>query len=252
MILMILFTIITFSSSPVSEISNFSKMILWNVGQGQWLTYVHPRACLHFDIGGEFFPLKKIENFCKSRPNLVYISHWDWDHISGIKKLNLRKEFVRTFCLADQPAAAASEKKQLFFREIPKCSPEILQRPLNKPQKIKTLHTPNTRAKKMDSNSQSGIFIYSQTLIPGDSPHQILSKSLVRNGNVQNFILSHHGSKTGLHLTVLDKIPEVRQAFASARWAKYKHPHPLVLDQLRRHHIPLLKTEDWGNIYFDP
>ena len=37
-------------------------------------------------------------------------------------------------------------------------------------------------------------------------------------------------------------------AIASARYAKYHHPDILTLKRLQAHHIPVLKTEDWGNL----
>ena len=29
------------------------RLIVWNVGQGQWVTWVQDKVCLHFDAGGE-------------------------------------------------------------------------------------------------------------------------------------------------------------------------------------------------------
>ena len=50
------------ANAPLSE----THFIIWNVGQGQWVTAVEFDRCLHFDFGGEFFQLKEIKNIFTS------------------------------------------------------------------------------------------------------------------------------------------------------------------------------------------
>ena len=55
--------------------------IVWNVGQGQWVSYIDIDKCYHFDAGGEFFDKRKFQKHCKNKYNAFSFSHWDWDHI---------------------------------------------------------------------------------------------------------------------------------------------------------------------------
>jgi competence protein ComEC len=40
-------------------------------------------------------------------------------------------------------------------------------------------------------------------------------------------------------------------AIASARWKRYHHPHAEIEALLKQRHIPMIRTEDWGNIWFE-
>jgi beta-lactamase superfamily II metal-dependent hydrolase len=39
-------------------------------------------------------------------------------------------------------------------------------------------------------------------------------------------------------------------AVVSARFTKYGHPHREVIERLKAAHVPLLRTESWGNLHF--
>jgi competence protein ComEC len=45
-------------------------------------------------------------------------------------------------------------------------------------------------------------------------------------------------------------MPGLRVAVASARERRYGHPHQETELILRKFRVPLLRTEDWGNIHF--
>ncbi len=91
-----IFLIFVCTQIAKENIANY--FIVWNVGQGQWTTLVTFEECIHFDMGGERFPLKKIEKFCNKKKNFTYLSHSDWDHINGLKKW-------KNTCLMNRPWA---------------------------------------------------------------------------------------------------------------------------------------------------
>lgn len=87
------------------------QFIVWNVGQGQWVTIINGHQCLHFDTGGEFFPLKQIDQKCSGLQNYIFLSHGDWDHINGLKYFKRKKGL---FCLNNLPEETLSFKKKSY------------------------------------------------------------------------------------------------------------------------------------------
>ena len=103
------------------------------------------------------------------------------------------------------------------------------------------------------SNGSSIVYAYDKLLFPGDSGSQQekhWSKHSYIN-KIEILVLGHHGSKTSTSDLLLTKLPKLKYAISSARYAKYRHPHNSVLARLNLHKIIVLKTEDWGNIIFE-
>jgi competence protein ComEC len=103
-----------------------------------------------------------------------------------------------------------------------------------------------------DTNSRSHVVRFGDFLMPGDSPRK--QENLWRLDpdfhSAKILVLGHHGSHTSTSEILLKSLPQVRMAVSSARWARYHHPSPEVITVLRRQHIALLRTEDWGNLWF--
>lgn len=238
----LLFFIITLSATPLHDFFARSYFVIWNVGQGQWLTQITADHCQHFDMGGEFFPWKKLHQVCGDKPNEIHLSHWDWDHVGALSKPALKRSLPRV-CLALAPLGKSSRYKESLVSKLPPCTLD---------RKEVRIWTPQQMSKK-DSNAQSHIVSHRQILIPGDSTaaaEKVWSQiSWVRPSRI--LILGHHGSRTSSSEELLQAVPDLKLSVASARWARYKHPHPQVLARLRQHQVPVLRTEDWGNIWIE-
>ena len=224
--------------------------IVWNVGQGQWVSQIKTDECLHFDAGGEYLYYKlihkKIILNCGNKLNRIFLSHWDFDHYSFIIHL---ARYLPQICWQSKPLLTrniywANKVNQL---NIKKCSPEyFIKEPLTQWAPI--------WSKK--SNDSSQVYLYQSTLMMGDLPQKqevafINEMSSIQLQKINVLILGHHGSKTSTSLPLLQKLPSLYFAIASARFLKYKHPHHDTLKRLYSFNIPLLKTEDWGNIWFN-
>lgn len=109
------------------------------------------------------------------------------------------------------------------------------------------------RKRNINPNDLSLVYQSSsyQVLFPGDSPIQREKQWIdeIRKP-VRGIVLGHHGSKTSTSKALLDHLPDVKWAVASARKKKYGHPHEKVVLALKKRRIPLLKTEDWGHLHF--
>lgn len=231
--------LISLSASPLRRdfLQNF--MIIWNVGQGQWVTALNEDKCLHFDTGGEFFPWKKLKDICKSKENKIFLSHWDWDHIGGLS----RWPSSWLACIALAPSGKSSKHKMKILEQFKDCEQTEKAVQQWSPENAKTLK---------DTNSTSHVVRYSSFLMPGDSPktQERIWKELYWISDAKLLVLGHHGSRTSTSAELLQRMPHLHTAIASARWARYRHPHAETESLLKQHHVALLRTEDWGNLWF--
>lgn len=224
------------------------RFYIWNVGQGQWATWVQAQRCLHFDMGGEFSPLKKIKNICQHKDNFLFLSHSDYDHM---KYVSWGMRQLPNFCLAALPRESLNAKKRKALQNISVCA--------KLPTEVIELHTPTTA--DMDANSQSRVYIakgrMGAILIPGDSTQSAekkwipLLKQHSRDADVRFLILGHHGSRTSTSNNLLENLPQLQVALCSSRKRRYGHPHAIVSAKIQKRLAPLLITEIWGSLAFD-
>ncbi len=224
------------------EAENF--WIIWNVGQGQWITQVLADDCLHFDVGGEFAAFKSIKTkllrLCFNKKNHILLSHWDLDHFIHIPQL--RKNF-KNVCWQVQPALNSKNNfyiRQILSLKIPLCDTDL---PVHK-------WVPGSGK---STNDGSIIQFADGFLIPGDSTKKAEKKwsdQFKVISETRILILGHHGSRTSTSAALLNKLPHLKVAIVSARFAKYGHPHKQVVQRLEKNKTPVLKTEDWGSIWF--
>lgn len=218
--------------------------VVWNIGQGQWVTHVLQDRCLHYDVGGETNTFKLIRKsvikLCSQKENEINLSHWDFDHYS---QLTILAKSINRVCWQTIPTYENQKKsaQKVLVLPIPKCTN----------LRISEAWSPLNAVKS--TNDSSIVQFDSGVLAPGDSTltqekFWIQELSVVKK--TQILILGHHGSRTSTGNNLLKHLPILKMAIASARFKKYKHPHQQTIDRLRRFHIPMLKTEDWGNIWF--
>ena len=233
--------LISFSGTPVRQDSPGKYMVIWNVGQGQWATAVTPDRCLHFDLGGEFFPLKKISQTCGRKKNQAFLSHADWDHLSALKKLKSGR-ILPKFCIAQMPKVIASKQKNILLNFFPNCAHKLVS------PEVQIYQSHSTKS----ANDASNVFGYDKFLLPGDSTRsqEILWKDLAWASKSKVLVLGHHGSNTSTSPELLAQLQDLKWAISSARWARYHHPSSQVVSLLRKSRVPMLKTEDWGNIWY--
>lgn len=234
-----IFLLISLSASPFGRDTFHNFLVVWNVGQGQWVTALNENNCLHFDTGGEFFPWKKLAPLCQKKENKIFLSHWDWDHIGGLAHWPTWKS-----CIALPPSGKSNAHKDQLLSRFSACD--------EMPKNILQWSPPNPNQMK-DANSTSHVVGYRKFLMPGDSPQtqERYWKEVSWISQTRVLVLGHHGSRTSTSAGLLERLPQLRMAVASARWARYHHPHAETEALLKRYHIALLRTEDWGNLWFE-
>lgn len=221
--------------------SKVNRLVVWNVGQGLWVTLILQKECLHFDSGGEFSAITRVQQQCTGKQNYHILSHFDWDHLSFASALASKIPLCR-FGAPEYPAA---NSRVLRYLKIPVCTsaPQVPLKQLALPQ--------NGKSKK--TNDLSRIFMLRDSILfPGDSPiaqEKYWSRQI--NKQIQILILGHHGSRTSTGKDLLADLSPNTVAIASAKKAKYGHPHPEVERRLREKNLRVLSTENWGNIWIE-
>ena len=223
--------------------NKLAQLIVWSVGQGQMITYSDIKSCIHFDMGGEKFPGKKLFKECGRKANKVFFSHWDWDHINFSRKAWKR---LSHFCRIGWPGGTGSKKKKKFLSIIPECAK-------NENKVFKEIVFPyrlNKKKQATQANKSSRVVVIkNRILIPGDSPgssEQIWKKYIT--DPISILIVGHHGSRYSTTEELLKQLPHLKFAIASARRKRYNHPHPFVKKRLARRGVPLLSTEEFYHI----
>ena len=216
------------------------QLIIWNVGQGQMVTYLSKTHCFHFDMGGEKFPEKKLFNTCRKKKNEVRYTHWDHDHINFSLKA---KRILPSLCRVDLPSyRTVPDRKKWILKKIPLClsknNPHIINIPLPK------------KSKPKNSNESSLIFIVkNKVLIPGDSTQRMEPYWAPQIQNPINILITgHHGSRYSTSWNLLKHLPDLKLAVSSARKKRYGHPHQDTVKRLRKKGVPLIQTEYLGHI----
>ncbi|PIS10488.1 MAG: hydrolase [Bdellovibrio sp. CG10_big_fil_rev_8_21_14_0_10_47_8] len=236
------------TSAPLRSDSSFDELIVWNVGQGQWVTEVKATVCIHYDAGGERNPRQEILRKCSGKQNYLLLSHWDWDHIGWAPDLAAQ---LPKLCLFSLPQGPANARKQQALQAIPLCTVaernqllafvQVIYRPQGS---FGFLSSPNDWSQVVVSKDF-------QALIPGDSPVRQEKKWLkLSPTDTRGLILGHHGSRTSTGKRLLEYLPGLRWAVASARKQRYGHPHPQIVALLKKEKVPLLRTQDWGHLRF--
>lgn len=225
------------------------QIIVWNVGQGQWVTALYGADCWHFDFGGEVLPMRTLIPYCGWRNNRLVLSHQDRDHYNFIGPI---KKILRQKCL-EGPSWDQIDQKKLGVQGLKLC-PAGNNRPLSESTAF-SYYNPKEKINSIKKdNDQSQIVNGSHWLIPGDAPRSqernwVKKQPPQTRRKITHLVLGHHGSNTSTSRKLLEQLPSLRQCIASSRKKKYGHPHREVRTRIKSH-CALLTTEDWNHIRF--
>jgi competence protein ComEC len=264
-LVLLLSTSLSKSTSPIER----DRLYIWNVGQGSWSTVISPHRCLHFDMGGEFFVRHKALIQCRTKLNILFLSHLDSDHISFIPT---GARMLRELCLAKIPTTPVStppsrhhsnflNKQKFFLRKqkadqkkrkiveiLPLCESRILQN-----LRVKNIMFQRPSGLLKTPNDQSEIYTFlNRWLFTGDSSKKA-EELWVPNikSPIEFLVVGHHGSRTSTSELLIDHLPKMKMAIVSARRKKYRHPHHEVVELFKKNKTPLLLTEKWGHLMFE-
>jgi competence protein ComEC len=192
-------------------------------------------------MGGETSPLQQVLLLCRHKLNTIYLSHWDSDHIGFVP--SAARALPRA-CLASPPKGPGRARQLARLKALLPCPIAA-----NAPQVFALRdHVPAVR-----NDSHVVVSADHRWLIPGDSPlveeRRWITEALPWN-QIKTLVLGHHGSRTSSGTALLRTLPNLQIAIASARHARYGHPHRETIARLRAKGLGVLKTEDFGHLRF--
>ena len=190
---------------------------------------------------------------------LVFATHPDADHIGGleavlkaykVKSFNTSKKSKDTHVFARIQDLINSQKTPFRF---------IYQGDLfTLSDGVKIEHLWPSAAYvgsddgKLDANSFSLVQIVSfgnfKTLLTGDIEYQILDTLFADNSKIDVFKLPHHGSKTRVDDITFAKIHSSLAIISAGKNNKYHHPHPTVLELLKKYNVSSKRTDMGGEV----
>lgn len=209
------------------------QFVVWAVGQGSFSTLLKNDICLHIDMGGEFFPYKKLRRACRDKKNYLLLTHFDYDHRNFVHK------FIRHVTeLCSLTIIPKKYKNTFSFRNLTLCQDKPLYL-------YKVLYIP-----KFKMNNDSYIYLIDKHIfISGDAPSKVERRLSTNHlDKIRIFLVGHHGSRTSSSRQLLRQMQRHPQAIVSARKSRYGHPHEIVLRRSREHFLPVLTTEAYGHI----
>lgn len=247
--IVLLFFIIYFKVKSIGNAQLVHRIVVWNVGQGQWVTEITPDHCRHFDVGGEFGTFSRIRKslllHCALKKNEIRISHWDYDHFMNLPSL---ARLMPQLCYIYLPQVGLAKKavKKVIALNLKRC-------PASAQLGSSVAHwmPPSETGQTKQTNKASAVFKSGPFLIPGDSPISAERKWITELDlqSVKYLVAGHHGSRTSSGDELLMHLSRLSLVLISARQNKYGHPHREVLERFKMKKTPVLKTEDWGHIW---
>jgi competence protein ComEC len=190
--------------------------------------------------GGHMDFRDRLKKLCGRKANFLYLTHFDADHLNLIRRA---RSILPELCLAVDIAESVSVRKRRLLETLPRC-----RRPAPETAPIKTIFTANF----VERNDSNMYVVNGRSLVTGDAPakreRQILGRRELRG--VTLYLLGHHGSRTSTSMALLEHLPRLRLAIASAERRIYGHPHRETLHRLRARRISVLLTEEQGTLTF--
>ncbi len=230
----LLFFLTLIEPQLMTSAQNYKSLIVWNIGQGQFISLSGNKVCEHFDAGGEWLPKTKLFLHCSW--HRFQLTHTDQDHINLIKKIP-----NKCLTLESSKLWTSRYNRKRHLKNLDICAtnaPHVLTHSL-----LRTRHKTN--------DDKGYVYKTQNFLIPGDASKRTLShwSPLLKDKKKLNLIAPHHGSKNSYSKGVFHS-KNIKSVIVSARRKRYGHPHPIMEDGFKSSGIPVLKTEDWGHLIF--
>lgn len=239
-------------------------VIFCDVGQGDAIFIRSPQgADILIDGGPDESVLTCLSRnmpFWDRDIELVFATHPDADHIGGLESV------LKTYTVKSFNTSKKSSGTQVFKRI------QDLIKSKNVP--LRFVYASDTftlsdgvviehlwptheyvevnSSKNADTNSFSLVQIVSfgnfKTLLTGDIEYQILNTLFSSSLNIDIFKLPHHGSKTGVDDATFNLISAKLAIISAGKNNRYHHPHPSVLDFLKKYNLSYKMTSRDGEV----
>ncbi len=256
-----LFGLVIFQNARLND--NKLHIVFCDIGQGDGIFVRTPsQTDILVDAGPDDKILSCLSNhmpFWDRDLELAFATHPDADHIGGflyvlknykVLSFNTSKKSKGTKVFANIQSLIDSQNvpfKFLYQGDLYTLSDGV---------KIEHLWPSKSYVEsddgKLDPNSFSLVQILTygnfKTLLTGDIEYQILDTLFNDSSKIDIFKLPHHGSKTGVDDATFQKIHSSLAIISAGKNNKYHHPHPTVLELLKKYNLAYKRTDMGGEV----
>jgi len=227
-----------------------------NVGQGDAIFIQAPNKVQVLIDGGPnssvLRELTKVMPIYDRYIDVVIMTHPDADHVGGLNDVLKRYKVGMVF----EPGVFASTTAYTSFKNKTKTT--LMRRNdriILDDDVFLDILFPDRDTAGWETNTASIVsrLVYgnSSVLLTGDAPAKI-EKFLVKYDDLKSDILKlgHHGSNTSSAEEFLAEVSPEYAIVSAGKDNRYKHPHPLVIDRVRKYTKNILSTAEEGTIHF--
>ena len=235
-----------------------SRLIFWNIGQGDFMTLATPAGCWSFDVGGSFaLPLKALvylQDHCPRHHMEIFVSHFDKDHIRNFGRLATHLIVTDAFFSHLQPRTQFGlhllQDLQFQKAHIHEIRAGFLTQ--LGPFKLRCLWPPPSVPLGKNENDRSLVLLLigmgKKILVTGDFPGKLEHKLMVDEVDILK--VAHHGSRSSTTRKFLNFLKPKDCIVSVGAHNSYGHPTPETLGRLAQSHCTILRTDRLGTIEF--
>jgi competence protein ComEC len=264
-IILFLLVLVLISGIVIRQSKNQDlKVIFLDVGQGDSILISQGSRQILIDGGPSgsvlLSKLGKYIPFWDRKIELIVITHPDQDHIQGfidvlkhyqVEKIIKTKSGSQSQTFKTLEDLIAQEKAEVIdgIRGTSIKIAEGVKGEIVYPPEIKVGDDSNENSVviKLDTGKEKFLFT-------GDLPSINGEDKLLGSGidlDADYLKIAHHGSKYSTSLDFLEKIKPKELIISVGKDNRYGHPNQETIDRLKKENIPILRTDQKGDIVFD-
>ncbi len=227
-----------------------------DVGQGQCIVMLNDSKTLMVDCGGRFDAGDRATKWLKSHGrasvNTLVLTHFDSDHINGVKQLLWNIPVGNIVCCKK----TLNPKERIALDEIVQAATQTgtEMHYIDKPSKFYLDEMRVICYVLSKTGGNNGIVVLAKAgafdlLVTGDmdmeSEYELISMDKLPDGEC--LVAGHHGSKDSTSMVLLDAFsPEY--VLISSGYNHYGHPSQQVLDRLEQKNVIVYRTDQMGSV----
>lgn len=231
------------------------QFVVLDVGQGTGIYIKTPSSKeILYDTGPTTQSLRQLEryrHFFDRSIDVVIGSHADADHVGMVPRIMDSYE-VNTLVLGP------GERESALFTKIHAYEVTTWHQGdkvvLDTDLYLEVLHP--AREEKKSGNNESLVVILNHLdnkfLLTGDIDRNTELRLVEQYGHRLNsdvLLVSHHGSRSSSGEKFIQTVLPRLAVISAGKDNRYGHPHNDVLDTLRRYEIPVVRTDQMGNVH---
>ncbi|MGC5774561.1 hypothetical protein [Paenibacillus pabuli] len=263
---------LTWSGEPcgANEINGNIKVLIKNVGQGNWNEiYANDKCILIYDLGSSIhYSTSEVKEIIRNsnaftfKPTLI-ISHWDVDHYKAIFQIesHLLSRLCCVFCPSNIPNLTSKRAYEIlkqncnYINAIDSSNTRLIKRKVSLSPLYSGSNYKLFRGEMSSNRNKSGLSItlwsdINSVILAGDHYYSQIFDNIyseIPSGMRLNIVTPHHGGEAGRIDKYIGVITNVNKAVTSTGTNNYGHPKDTNRKDLARMGFSWSRTDHINN-----